>query len=91
MGMKSKTGVFAAVAIAALAAPVANAGTAGICDNRGVDVSMAEVKCAEIGEAVFSDGFADTSVWDRVAYSTDCMNFMSSRPGKPMGLTSLSN
>ena len=73
MGMKSKAGVFAAVAIAAIAAPVANGGTAGICDNCGVDVSMAEVKCAEVGETVFSDGFADTSAWERVAFSTDCL------------------
>ena len=63
----------ACVAISLFAAFAAVAGTSGVYDNHGLDVSAAAIRCAKVGEVVFSRGFADTSVWARVAYSADCM------------------
>ena len=65
--------VAACLEIALLAALPAFAGTTGVCDNSGVEVSAAAIRCAEAGKCAFSAGFADTSVWERVAYSTDCL------------------
>ena len=56
------------VVLAASCAVSKLAGTVGVYDNNGVDVSSTAIRCSEVGKPVFTTGFADASSWDLVSY-----------------------